>query len=628
LPIRGWIRGIPSIRFAAGAAWLASWYWFAIVAPTRFDVAKTAPWPIFAGMRAAFAAQNHGISLDASALVSGMAIGDAHALSPALKAEMQQLSLTHLVAVSGSNCAIVGGLALLLCARVGLSRWMRTLVAVAVLVSYVGLVGPQPSVLRAAAMATAVLVARAAGRATSPIDALSLAILVLVIADPSQGANLGFGLSVAATLGILVLAPQLAERLSPRMPKWLALGLAVSASAQLLCMPLLLGLQGGIPVWSVFANLLAEPIVAPTTILGLLAVLVAPLIPPLAHFLCRLASVFSSVTVAVADFCSRLPMQLIPWPTGWVGQAAVLVTIVACIHLLRNKARMTAAAALALSLLLPIGIGLRHNAVAARWPASDWTIANCDVGQGDGLVLRSKGQVMVLDVGREEAPIAACLKQLGVGLIDILELTHFDLDHIGGLNGVLNGHPIAHALLTSFSDSRPGADFARRALDAANVPITYAGIGIRGELGDLNWRVISPTLGASEAEDANDGSIGMFIEGEHLCLLTLADLGKPGQERLLASKDSWFDPACRAKPIVLKVGHHGSANQSADFTRWLQPDIALISVGRGNKYGHPTPSCLEMLASTGAQIWRTDQDGGLALATGLSGLDITTARRG
>jgi competence protein ComEC len=381
-------------------------------------------------------------------------------------------------------------------------------------------------------------------------------------------------------------------------------------------------------VWSILANLLAEPIVAPATIIGLTAVLLAVPVPALAHALALVASIFTSITCWVASQASRLPLQLIQWPSGPIGQLAILVAILAALALVYRRRLGFARAALLLALALPVLVGLRHTAVSAHWPARDWVLANCDVGQGDGLVIRSQGQVMVIDVGRDPAPIAGCLQQLDVGEVAVLELTHFDLDHVGGVAGVLNGHKVEQAILTSFSDSRPGADATRRAVEAKGISVTLAGIGVSGQLGEVSWRVISPTLGASEAEDANDGSIGMLLEAPGFCLVTLADIGQPGQDRLLASRDSWFDPDCRNKPIVLKVGHHGSANQSAAFTQWLHPQIALISVGLANRYGHPTPSCLEMLASVGAQIWRTDRQGALALSTSADGLTMTVAGRG
>jgi competence protein ComEC len=567
-----------------------------------------------------------------------MAIGDASRLSPALKDQMQQLSLTHLVAVSGANCAIVCALVVAVLAGLGASRLTRMLAAGAALLAYLGLVGPQPSVLRAATMAICVLVARGLGRATSALDGLALAILILVVAEPSQSVNLGFELSGAATLGILVLAPALAQRFARRMPRWLALAASVSVSAQLLCTPLLLGLQGGLPVWSLLANLLAEPMVAPSTILGMLAVLLAIPAPHLAASLCWVASLFAAWTVSVAGFCSGLPMQLIPWPSGFAGQVAIMGAVFSAWLLMRKRqshhgvalARVSALApaGLVLALVVPALIGVRHNLVAARWPARDWQIANCDVGQGDALVVRSRKQVMVIDVGREPEPVDRCLDQLGIEHIDVLELTHFDLDHVGGVSGALDGRVVDRALLTSFADSRPGADDTRQILEARGIPTNQVGIGVSGTLGDFRWRVITPTIGASEAEDSNDGSIGMLFKSDRLCLVTLADLGAAGQERLLASSSSWFDDACRTKPLVLKVAHHGSANQSAEFIDWLRPQLAMVSVGLNNRYGHPTDACLNVLERIGAQILRTDRMGGIALSITDGNLGITVAGRG
>lgn len=619
-------------------AWFGSAVWFTYVSHPAWSSQTPHFAGVFHSLRAAFSGINHGVSRDASALVSGMAIGDPSQLSPALKSQMQQLSLTHLVAVSGANCAIVCGLVVAVLAGLGASRLTRMLGAGAALLAYLGLVGPQPSVLRAATMAICVLMARGLGRATSALDGLALAILILVAVDPSQAVNLGFELSVAATLGILVLAPALAERFAKRLPRWLALAASVSVSAQLLCTPLLLGLQGGIPVWSLLANLLAEPMVAPSTILGMLAVLLSIPAPHLAASLCWVASLFAAWTANVAGFCSNLPMQLIPWPAGFAGQVAIMGAVFSAWLLLRKRqsldglalARVSvlAPAGLVLALVLPALIGVRHNLVATRWPARDWQIANCDVGQGDALVVRSRERVMVIDVGREPQPINGCLDQLGIRRIEILELTHFDLDHVGGEVGALDGRTVDQALLTSFADSRPGADEARRVLESVRIPTEQVGIGVAGSLGDFEWRVITPTIGASEAQDSNDGSIGMLLESDRLCLVTLADLGAEGQERLLASRSSWFDEACRTKPLVLKVAHHGSANQSEAFIDWLRPQLAIVSVGLNNRYGHPTDACLRMLARVGAQILRTDRMGGIALSITDHKLGITVAGRG
>jgi len=208
-------------------------------------------WP-FEQLRMASVQALAGVNPDAVALTLGLAIGDSSLASESLLAAMRDTSLTHLVAVSGSNCAIVSGAVFLALQRFGVR--VRVLWSLTALVSYVLLVGSQPSVLRAATMAAAILLAYVSGRKVNPLVALSIAITVLVIVSPEIAVQYGFALSVAATAGILLIAPKIYELLKSRMHRWVALALSASAAAQLLCFPILLQLQDRIPTYSLAAT--------------------------------------------------------------------------------------------------------------------------------------------------------------------------------------------------------------------------------------------------------------------------------------------------------------------------------------------------------------------------------------
>ena len=209
-----------------------------------------------------------GVSEDAAGLVAGLTIGERGAISEQLAGQMKELSLTHLVAVSGANLAIVMGVVYLIAARLGLSRNLRFISALLVMAAYVLLVGPESSVIRAATMAVFVMVGLWVGRGTNPLAALSLAVIFLLSVDPGLAVDIGFGLSALATAGLLVLAPKIYNLLEDKMPKLLAIGIAATVSAQLYTLPIILYLQPSLPVYSVLANLLVEPLVAPITILG------------------------------------------------------------------------------------------------------------------------------------------------------------------------------------------------------------------------------------------------------------------------------------------------------------------------------------------------------------------------
>ena len=582
-------------------------------------------------VRDAFISNLAGVSSDSKALVAGLAIGDKSGLSVTASDSMKVVSLTHLTAVSGANCAIVVGAAYFLLARFALNRKVRLLLTLSVLLGYILLVGPQPSVLRAGLMAAVVLAAKSLGRNTSAISALGLAVIILLVGDPWLATDYGFLLSVLATIGILILAPDLAGRLQARMPRWLAISLSVSIAAQLLCTPVLLQLQPGLSTYSILANLLAEPLVAPVTVLGMIACLLAPVIPALTSAMTWLASLATFLILSLADFLANAPAATISWPEGIAGALVFCCLTAAAVVWLRSKnatLRRLLAISLGLSLSAALGSCTSNQIRIGAWPDKDWTVVSCDVGQGDATVIRSQGVVALIDVGRKPRPVKSCLQGLGIKKIDLLVLTHFDLDHVGGLDGALDAAAVNTAIITSYQDERPAAAITYRKLRMASKRLIEAGVGLTGTLGEFSWKVLSPHLGAAEAEDSNDGSVTILFESRAVNVLTLADLGEKGQMRLARESAGWLGDGFGGVPLVLKVSHHGSADQYPELYETLRPSIALISVGAHNDYGHPTKRTLTLLERIGSHIYRTDQLGSIAVTVTSEGLRVTNRGHG
>ncbi len=567
-----------------------------------------------------------GVTRDSAGLVAGLSIGDTSMLSQQLVDDFKVLSLTHLTAVSGTNCAIVLGIVWFVLGRIrfgafSITRWPKLFIAALALGGYVWLVGQQPSILRAGTMTMAVLVSKTLGRATSAINALVLAAGVLLAFDPWLVFDYGFALSVLACLGILIVAPKIAKLFSERitwLPNWLALAISVSLSAQLLCLPVLLLLQPGFSTYSILANLVAEPMVLPVTVMGILAVLLSALSPLAASFVIYVASVIAAPVVYVAHSMSQWPSATGFWPTGFLGVGlAVLLAagLIIAIIWRASAVRLLGVAFSVLSVCVVLALSFSSLIKSSLWSRGDWFIVSCDVGQGDATVIRSKEQIALIDVGREAAPINSCLSALGIRHIDLLVLTHFDLDHVGGLSGALAGRTVDQAMLTPFVDTRPGANASRAQLERAQVPVALGHTGMVGNLGAFAWQVLSPHDGAFEAEDSNDGSITMLWRGATEDIITLADLGEKGQMRLAGESAQWFDQQVQSVPLIMKVSHHGSADQYPELIEALHPTLALISVGRDNSYGHPTERTLGLLNDAGAHIERTDQRGSISVAS-------------
>jgi competence protein ComEC len=547
-----------------------------------------------------------GVTPDSMALTLGLAIGDDSLASQRLLSDMRATSMTHLTAVSGSNCAIVTGSVFLLFRKFSVRT--RVFASLTSLLLYVLLVGLQPSVLRAATMATIVLLAYATGRRVKAIAALALSVSILIVADPKIAFEFGFALSVAATAGILWVAPAIYEKARRKVAKPIALSLSVSAAAQLLCFPILLQLQPGLPTYSLFANMLAEPLVAPVTLVSLLAISVS-FLPALSTSLFWIASVFAWLITQIAHFFAGLPFETSAWPAGLLGTLMALLLVLAVIISLFSQAATTRLIATSAAAFLALGsaASLANGVVrVSTWPGANWQVASCDVGQG-------VSQIALIDVGNDETKIDSCLSRLGVSKIDLLVLTHFDQDHVGAIEAVLASRKADRVLISPFEDSRPAVKRAMSAVGYVGAEVVLAERGLSGHLGDVHWSVLSPERHAVGSEDSNDASISMLFEFAGFNLIAMADLGEKGQMRIASNIDFWYEPESKTEPLVLKVAHHGSADQYAELFEYLRPSVSLLSVGKANGYGHPTAKTLALLARTGSLICRTDELGSVTI---------------
>lgn len=294
-----------------------------VVTGSGFDIRQTA-----ADVRKGFVTAARWLPADASGLLPGMVTGDTSALPESLETAMKTTGMTHLTAVSGANCSLIlGGFILL--ARC--FRWARPAAgafAACGLLAFVIMVGPDPSVLRAAVMGTVGLAALTGGLRGRSLSFLCLATTILLLLDPAMAANVGFLLSVLATLGIVLLAARIASWIPARVPRWLAAGVAVPLSAQLLCGPVIVALQPQFTTFALIANVAAGPLVAPVTIFGTIAVPLATALPWLAVVPIAVAGICAGLVAGVARFFSGLPGAALAWAEGPVGMAAMVLSSV------------------------------------------------------------------------------------------------------------------------------------------------------------------------------------------------------------------------------------------------------------------------------------------------------------
>ena len=527
---------------------------------------------------------------NAGALIPGMIIGDTSLQSPEFTEQMKQAGLSHLTAVSGANFAIVSSLAFFLFRRIIPTIIPRLIVTSTFLALFLLLVRPSPSVLRAGVMAAVVLVARAIGSSQNSIAALASAISVLILVDPFQALDPGFILSVLATGGLLFIAPSLTQRLSRYLPESAAEMIAVPCAATIACTPYLLALSGEISGLSILFNVLVAPFVAPITIVGFLALLLMPL-TALNSVLISLAHLFALWITTVASWSEFSPA------IGVHVWALVICSILGFYIYARcgpNSRLVLAIAAIGL-ILLP----------RVTFPGSHWKAVQCDVGQGDALVLNSGGgDAILFDAGPDSRALTSCLTRIGIKRIELLIISHGHADHYFGAQGLSSRFEIGE-IWSNGSSNIP---------TVLNRDIKSIRQGMKASLADISIEILWPdeslqefTSLGGDGSPENNRSVVALVTWQGAKILITGDIEPEVQERLMRDFDL-------SGVSILKVPHHGSRYQSAEFFNEVSPEIALISVGAGNSYGHPNRDLLEKLKSSGTRVFRTDHEGPISLA--------------
>jgi competence protein ComEC len=546
-------------------------------------------------------------------LARALLVADMRNLSPEIRDRYAAAGLAHMLSISGLHVGIIAVALEILFQLLRLPRRTATIVSIVTVAVYVAMIGAPEAAVRSAAMLATLGASRLLQRPTSPWAMLAIGAAAPLF-TPRAVLDVGYQLSVIG-VAALIAAGSLVRRVVPRrIDGWrrtLLAGLIVSTIATIVSAPLVAWTFGRISLIGPITNLLAAPLMTLAQPMLFLGLLLAPL-PSLASIVGDAAHPLLVAFDAIASAGASVPgawMVVTPTvTTALLAGVASVALVVACVSRYPGQAIVvgsTAVVCLVLSGLGPAGSGLTE-------------IHMIDVGQGDAIGIRTPhGSWVLVDAGRAwrggdagRAVIVPYVSRQRGALVAFI-LSHPHTDHVGGASTVIGAlHPTRYYDAAFAGDADAYRASLLRAREAGTVwqrvhpedSLVVDGVVFRFLGPDSAW-----TAGLS---DPNLASTIVLVRAGEVRVLLVGDAERPEEDWLLAR----YGDSLRAD--VLKVGHHGSSTSSSDaFLAAVRPRIALVSVGLGNSYGHPSPDVMATLAARGAQVLRTDRLGTIVVRT-------------
>jgi len=548
-------------------------------------------------------------------LIAGLTLARREGLPEEVRAQFAAAGIAHLFAISGFHVGIIAGVVLVLLRATGVRARPAALAAAGAAWAYVGFIGFPDAAARAACILSAVGLSRARGRPGARWGPLGSALLVLIVTDPTGLREPGFQLSFAGAAGLTAWSGALSatvQRLSRgRCPRAMAMGLAAGLAATTATLPFVAWHFERVSLVGIPATLLATPLVT----LALVGALASLALDFVSHTLASVLAGGTGVVVAALEAVTAWAASL-PWASVWTTRPTVVAAMagVTGATLLARHPRVGGRARRGMVVLYAVTGAVAWPVLLSLQGRGSAEVLMIDVGQGDAIALRSPGGRWVLvdagpaadAAGEAGHPVVRALRSRGVTRLDALILTHPDLDHVGGAAAVLRALDVGVVYDPGLA---AGKQAFLEALDAAaerGVPWLAARAGEHIQLDGLQLRVLHPPDGIASGGESNASSVVLHASFGAFDVLLTGDAYKE-VDRLLA-------PDLPAPLEVLKVGHHGS-DTSTDplLLDAVRPEVALVSVGRYNRYGHPAPEVLERLRSSGSRIRRTDVDGSISV---------------
>lgn len=562
-----------------------------------------------------------------AALLNGMLIGYTEGLSEEVQKAFRDSGLTHIMAVSGANVVfIVVPLIFVLRKILKLRQKTSNLTAVGVLVLFVFVAGFQPSVLRAVIMAIVILVGQILRREADIYTSMSFAAILLLLYSPGMLFNIGFQLSFAATLSLVLLYKNIKSHIDFKfMPDFVADVLAATLAAQIGVLPIAVYYFNNISLISLLTNIIVLPVVEIITVLGSIMAILGQVSVVFSQIIGYINSPLLAFVLYTTRIASSVPYAVIRVTTP--SLVMLLAYYILVWFLLWYKP------------LVKFKIKPKHYAAAfaviifitsvSYLAPKKLEVVFIDVGEGDSIFIKTySGRTILIDGGGfntrlnpgksiGDSVIIPFLLDYGVSSLDMVIATHGHDDHIQGLEAVLEGLKVNNLVMPDCAEKKEFGKLLKTATDKG-VKTNFCQQGDTIGIDNRTcFKVLFPQKALNiDYSPLNNSSLVLKLIYKDTSILFTGDMEKEVEQKLLSE-------GIDLEADILKVAHHGSKyTTSSEFLNAVNPKAAIISVGK-NTFGHPSPEALERLTKSDARIYRTDECGAVILNSDGNQIKIT-----
>ncbi|MDF2610763.1 MAG: putative rane protein [Lachnospiraceae bacterium] len=559
-------------------------------------------------------------------IISAMILGEASLLDAEIKELYQQNGISHILAISGLHITIIGLSLYQLLLKIKVPILPATCISIGIIFTYGILTNFSVSTNRSIVMLIVMMMAKLVGRTYDIISALSLSALIILLQTPMQLFNAGFLLSFGAILGIAFIYPIIHELVTIQnkilAPIWN--GLVMSFCIQIMTLPIILFFFYEVPVYSLIVNLIILPMASIIVILAVIAGILGLVFTPLGIFIIGGAHYILYFYEFVCKIAVNLPGNtLLIGRPSWYQIIAyyIIILILLVLNYPRKPVRGYSCKSIILLSFLFI-IFIKPDNV-------NFAVTFIDVGQGDGIFMQMpNGKTYLVDGGSTDIRnlgkyrLEPFFKSQGIGVIDYIVVTHTDADHISGLKEIITEGNIRvrYLVLPDIMDKdQPYLELLNLA-KSNGIKILYITAGDVIQEGEVTISCLHPDINFTTSS-SNGYSTVLSIRYKQYDMLLTGDLESDGEEKLT---NAFLQMEEYSDYDVLKVAHHGSKNSTPkELLDIIRPEIAVISYGKDNSYGHPHEELLERLRNSGSNIYATAQSGAVHIETNGSNILIT-----